>query len=163
MGITLRPPPRPLPHADHGVPIPPFSFPPAAIPVPSSHRQPATASPRTFRKYTKRENQHLQNKVRDLEIQLKKQQTQRPRPASPQRRKQSRSTSPKRDTRPRKTSQWRSLEVSNVLAIVIRTTLRATTSNPGGSPRSTPGHHARAGHPRHSAPWGVSGPHTPEA
>ena len=36
VGVALQPPPRPLPHADHGVPIPPVSFPPAPIPVSSS-------------------------------------------------------------------------------------------------------------------------------
>ena len=48
MGAALRASLRPLPDADHGVPIAPVSFPPAPIPCSSFHRLPATASPGTI-------------------------------------------------------------------------------------------------------------------
>ena len=158
-----------------GYPFPPFRFPPPPYlpPHPMGYPPPRHLGP--SRKSTKRENQHLQNQVRGLERQLKKQQPKRPRPASPQRQKRSRSTSPERNARPRKHF------TEGVAKGVKRPGHRdphntpATTRNPGGFLRSTRGHphdpctcarqgdhHARARPPRQSALSGLSGPHTPE-
>ena len=159
-----------------GYPFPPFRFPPPPYPPPHSRGYPPPRHPGQSRKSTKRENQRLRNQVRELERQLKKQQPKRPRPASPKREKGLDLPAPNGTPRLENISRWRSLKASAALAIVTLTTLRATTSNPGGSPRCTRGHphdpcmsprqgdhHARARPTRQSALWGLSGPHTPEA